>query len=156
MPNTIRNRMQLHQQNIQSVLAQVFNHQPISRIEISRNLSLNKSTVSSLYNDLKEQGYVEELGEGAASTVGGRKPVLIAINRRYGYTMNFDFGYRHLHVMQNNLSGDVMAYTQVNVKNLTIKEILPLIDEQLKKGHRLRSDPSRFVRHQLCDSWDCG
>lgn len=133
MPNTIRNRMQLHQQNIQSVLAQVFNHQPISRIEISRNLALNKSTVSSLYNDLKEQGYVEELGEGAASTVGGRKPVLIAINRRYGYTMNFDFGYRHLHVMQNNLSGDVMAYTQVNVKNLAIKEILPLIDEQLKK-----------------------
>lgn len=85
MPNTIRNRMQLHQQNIQSVLAQVFNHQPISRIEISRNLALNKSTVSSLYNDLKEQGYVEELGEGAASTVGGRKPVLIAINRNFNF-----------------------------------------------------------------------
>ena len=134
MGNAIRNRMQLHQQNIQSVLAQVFNHQPISRIEISRNLALNKSTVSSLYNDLKEQGVVEELGEGAASTVGGRKPVLIAINRRYGYTMNFDFGYRHLHVMQNNLSGDVLTYTQVDVKDLTIDEIVPLIDEQLQKA----------------------
>ncbi|GAT18118.1 xylose repressor [Secundilactobacillus silagincola] len=132
MSGAIRNRMQLHQQNIQSVLAEVFNHQPISRIEISRNLALNKSTVSSLYRDLKEQGYVEELGEGDASNVGGRKPVLLAINRRYGYTMNFDFGYRHLHVMQNNLSGDVLSYKQVNVKGLTLKQILPLINHELE------------------------
>lgn len=132
MSSAIRNRMQLHQQNIQSVLAEVFNHQPISRIEISRNLALNKSTVSSLYRDLKEQGYVEELGEGDASNVGGRKPVLLAINRRYGYTMNFDFGYRHLHVMQNNLSGDVLSYKQVNVKGLTLKQILPLINHELE------------------------
>lgn len=137
MANTIRNRVQLHQQNIQSVLAQVFNHQPISRIEISRNLALNKSTVSALYNDLKDLGYVEELGEGEASNAGGRKPVLIAINRRYGYTMNFDFGYRHLHIMQNNLSGDIMAYTQVNVKNLTLKQILPLIDQQIESAREL-------------------
>lgn len=134
MANEIRNRMQLHQQNIQSVLAQVFNHQPISRIEISRNLALNKSTVSALYNDLKEQGYVEELGEGEASTVGGRKPVLIAINRKYGFTMNFDFGYRHLHVMKNNLSGDVLDYAQVNVKNLPIQDILPLIVSQIDQA----------------------
>lgn len=131
MSSAIRNRMQLHQQNIQSVLAEVFNHQPISRIEISRNLALNKSTVSALYRDLKEQGYVEELGEGDASNVGGRKPVLLAINRRYGYTMNFDFGYRHLHVMQNNLSGDVLSYKQVNVKGLALKQILPLINDEL-------------------------
>lgn len=134
MANTIRNRMQLHQQNFQSVLAQVFNHQPISRIEISRNLALNKSTVSSLYNALKEEGYVEELGEGAASTAGGRKPVLLAINRRYGYTMNFDFGYRHIHVMKNNLSGDIMSYTQVDAKGLSIHEILPLIETQIEKA----------------------
>ncbi|MCH5463007.1 ROK family protein [Secundilactobacillus sp. HBUAS58055] len=133
MSSAIRNRMQLHQQNIQSVLAEVFNHQPISRIEISRNLALNKSTVSALYRDLKEAGYVEELGEGDASNVGGRKPVLLAINRRYGYTMNFDFGYRHLHVMQNNLSGDVLSYKQINVLGLTIKQILPLIDVELDK-----------------------
>ncbi|MTV81720.1 ROK family protein [Lactobacillus sp. CRM56-3] len=129
--------MQLHQQNIQSVLAQVFNHQPISRIEISRNLALNKSTVSSLYKDLKELGYVEELGEGEASNVGGRKPVLLAINRRYGYTLNFDFGYRHLHIMQNNLSGDILSYSQVNVKNLTLNQILPLIDEQIEKAAKM-------------------
>lgn len=134
MAGTIRNRMQLHQQNIQSVLAQVFNHQPISRIEISRNLALNKSTVSSLYNALKEEGYVEELGEGAASTAGGRKPVLLAINRRYGYTMNFDFGYRHIHVMKNNLSGDIMSYTQVDAKDIGIKDILPLIETQIEKA----------------------
>lgn len=132
MSGAIHNRMQLHQQNIQSVLAEVFNHQPISRIEISRNLALNKSTVSALYRDLKEQGYVEELGEGDASNVGGRKPVLLAINRRYGYTMNFDFGYRHLHVMQNSLSGDVLSYRQVDVKGLKIKQILPLIDHELE------------------------
>ncbi|GAX05351.1 xylose repressor [Secundilactobacillus pentosiphilus] len=132
MSSAIRNRMQLHQQNIQSVLAEVFNHQPISRIEISRNLALNKSTVSALYRDLKEQGYVEELGEGDASNVGGRKPVLLAINRQYGYTMNFDFGYRHLHVMQNNLSGDVLSYRQINVMGLKIEQILPLINAELK------------------------
>ncbi|GAX02250.1 ROK family transcriptional regulator [Secundilactobacillus silagei] len=132
MSSAVRNRMQLHQQNIQSVFAEVFNHQPISRIEISRNLALNKSTVSALYRDLKDQGYVEELGEGDASNVGGRKPVLLAVNRKYGYTMNFDFGYRHLHAMQNNVTGDVLSYKQVNVKGLTLKQILPLIDAELE------------------------
>lgn len=125
----VKTREQLHEKNIRSVLAEIFNKQPIARIDIAKNLALNKSTVSALYGDLQEQGLVVELGEGQASTSGGRKPVMTAINNSFGYILNFDFGYRHLHTMLNSLSGEVLNYSQINVEGLSLKQIVPLVDD---------------------------
>ena len=46
---------EIRSNNEKSVLQQIFIDEPISRIQISRNLGLNKSTVSAIYNDLKEK-----------------------------------------------------------------------------------------------------
>lgn len=121
------NQDQLHSQNLKLVLQQIFNNQPTSRIEISHNLKLNKSTVSSLYRTLMEAGYLTELGLGEASTAGGRKPVLVGINGQYGYTMTFDLGYRHLHLIANDLNGGILRFDRINVKNRSIHEMIDLI-----------------------------
>ena len=136
MAGDVKNREELHEQNIRAILAEVFNQQPIARVDISKNLSLNKSTVSALYFDLKERGVVSELGEGQASTSGGRKPVLIAINNRYGFTINFDFGYRHLHIMRNDISGGILDYSQADVEGLRLSEIVQIIDEAIHDARR--------------------
>ena len=125
------NRNQLHDQNLKLVLQQVFNNHPTSRIEISHKLHLNKSTVSSLYNVLMAQGYLTELGSGSASAAGGRRPTLVAINQRYGYTLTFDLGYRHLHALATALDGEVWKYDRIETKDQSIHEMIDRINQYI-------------------------
>lgn len=120
-----------HKQNLDLVLQQIFNNKNISRIDISRTLNLNKSTVSALYNELDEKGILKEVGSGESTSAGGRKPVLVKINERYGYTMNFDLGFRHLHVMGNYVNGEVFYYQRIEVGGRNIHQIVDIIDQQL-------------------------
>src|SRR5699024_12206114 len=50
--------------NEKLVLKEIFNHQNISRTEISKNLGINKATISSILNKLKSKSLVREVGEG--------------------------------------------------------------------------------------------
>ncbi|MCI1552947.1 MAG: ROK family protein [Levilactobacillus sp.] len=121
------NRNELHDQNLSLVLQQIFNNHPTSRIAISHQLNLNKSTISSLYNTLMAAGYLTELGLGEASTAGGRKPTLVEINRDYGFTLTFDLGYRHLHALATFLDGHVWKYDRIETKGQSIHEMLAQI-----------------------------
>lgn len=125
------NRNQLHDQNLRLVLQQIFNNHPTSRIEISHQLHLNKSTVSSLYNTLMAEGYLTELGLGEASTAGGRKPTLIEINRNYGYTLTFDLGYRHLHALVTGIDGHVRQYDRIKSQGKSIHEMVDQINQYI-------------------------
>jgi len=125
------NRNQLHDQNLKFVLQQIFNNHPTSRIEISHQLNLNKSTVSSLYNTLMAEGYLTELGLGEASTAGGRKPTLVEINNSYGYTLTFDLGYRHLHALATLLDGSVWKYDRIDTKGQSIHEMVDRINRYI-------------------------
>ncbi|GHP14930.1 ROK family transcriptional regulator [Lentilactobacillus fungorum] len=121
-----------HKQNLDLVLQQIFNNKIISRIDISRTLNLNKSTVSALYNELDEKGILKEVGSGESTSAGGRKPVLVKINEHYGYTINFDLGFRHLHVMGNYINGEVFYYQRIELGSRDIHKILEMIDQQIK------------------------
>ena len=125
------NRNQLHDQNLSFVLQQIFNNHPTSRIEISHQLNLNKSTISSLYNTLMAAGYLTELGLGEASTAGGRKPTLVEINRDYGYTLTFDLGFRHLHALVTFLDGHVWKYARIETKGQSIQEMITTMRDYL-------------------------
>lgn len=125
-------REQLHKRNLNLVLQQIFNNSIISRIDISHTLNLNKSTVSALYNELDKKGLLQEVGSGQSTNVGGRKPVLVKINEQYGYTISFDLGFHHLHVMGNYLNGEVFYYQRIELGSRDIQKILGMIDHQIK------------------------
>ncbi|MEG7795887.1 helix-turn-helix domain-containing protein, partial [Listeria monocytogenes] len=50
----------------------------ISRADLANITGLNKSTVSSLVDELIKEGFVEE--EGPGESKGGRKPIMLMIN----------------------------------------------------------------------------
>jgi len=118
------NRDQLHDLNLKLVLQQIINHPATSRIEISHVLELHKSTISSLYNTLMEQQLLTEIGQGAASNVGGRKPTMVTINQNYGYTVTFDLGYQHLHATANYIDTTIVTYQRIDVIDQSIEEML--------------------------------
>lgn len=124
---------EIRSNNEKSVLQQIFIDEPISRIQISRNLGLNKSTVSAIYNDLKEKDLVVETGQGDSSEVGGRKPVMIKVNKDYGYTINFDLGFNHLDVMANYIEGTPFSYERIYTVGKDIHQMVEMLIEEAKK-----------------------
>ncbi|HDB5282002.1 TPA: MarR family transcriptional regulator, partial [Staphylococcus aureus] len=71
--------------NEKRVLREIYNHHNISRTQISKNLEINKATISSILNKLKYKSLVNEVGEGDSTKSGGRKPILLKVNHLYGY-----------------------------------------------------------------------
>src|SRR5437762_12927683 len=63
--------------NRQIVLNYVRVRAPISRAEIARETSLQRSTVSAIVDDLEFRGMIEEIGTGTST--GGRKPKLLQL-----------------------------------------------------------------------------
>lgn len=126
------NKQSIRNLNEKSVLRQIFVEGPISRIQISRNLKLNKSTVSAIFNDLNDRQLVMEMGQGESTQVGGRKPVMIKVNQQYGYTINFDIGYHHLDMMANYLDGTAFKYARFETEDADIHQILALIIKSVR------------------------
>ena len=95
--------------NRQLVLQQLFNHPATTRVDIARELKINKSTVSAIYNELNDEGFIEELGQGESTNRGGRKPNLVCLNKRYGFVASFEIGTGHLRVMFSYINGEIIS-----------------------------------------------
>lgn len=117
--------------NSKLILQQIFNNENISRAQISKNLNLNKATVSSIFNELEEQRLVEKHGEGDSTKIGGRKPIMLNINRDYGYTIALDMGYDYLDVMLNYFNGKMISYNRYQLKVNDLTNVLSVIRERI-------------------------
>ena len=76
--------------NRSRVLRTIWRQSLVSRIETAHLLGLDKSTVSSLVNELIETGLIQEVAQGDASRQGGRRPVMLQINRDYGSVLGME------------------------------------------------------------------
>ena len=75
--NQIARHSTIRDINKQIVLNYVRARAPISRAEIARETSLQRSTVSAIVEDLAFRGMIEEIGAG--DSTGGRKPTLLRL-----------------------------------------------------------------------------
>jgi predicted NBD/HSP70 family sugar kinase len=92
--------------NRQIVLNYVRDRGPISRAEIARRTSLQRSTISEIVDTLLEEGLVEEVGAGAST--GGRCPKLLALRASGAAAVGIDIAPTHTTVASCDLSGTVL------------------------------------------------
>jgi glucokinase-like ROK family protein len=78
----------------------------ISRAELARQMFLTRSAITIIIDDLKGMGLVDEIETGP--TTGGRRPILLAINPRYGYVVGIDMGATHLGMVVTDYSAHVL------------------------------------------------
>ena len=117
--------------NEKLVLKEIFNHQNISRTEISKNLGINKATISSILNKLKSKSLVREVGEGDSTKSGGRKAILLTVNHLYGNFISLDLTYSSVEVMYNYFDGNVIQHESYKLPNDNVSSILDILKEHV-------------------------
>lgn len=99
-PNTIRDI------NKQIVLNYVRERSPISRAEIARETDLQRSTISSIVDELQKIGLIEEIGIGTST--GGRKPTLLKLKIGFPVAIGIDITPNKTKIALADLAGRVL------------------------------------------------
>lgn len=71
-------RKQVKRHNRQLVLRAVYEGRAASRAALAQETGLTKPTVSNIISDLLYHGFVEEIGRGQSTSIGGKRPTLLS------------------------------------------------------------------------------
>ena len=94
--------------NQSHVMQQLRVNDGISRIEISRQLGLDRSTITNLINPLLDMSIVKIVSEGDAPSKGGRRPVLLGIDENFGSILGIDLQISSYNAVLINLDGEII------------------------------------------------
>lgn len=129
--------------NEKQVLQQIVNAGPISRSQISRNLCLNKVTVSDIYSQLLHEGLIREVGHGVSTRNGGRKPVMALLNVGYGYVISINTLRSRFSMITCRLDGRSDNYESVSTRDVDLTTVLDMIDERI--ANTIAASDSRLL-----------
>jgi DNA-binding MarR family transcriptional regulator len=93
--------------NRQIVLNYIRDLEPISRADIARATALQRSTVSTIVEELKDEGLIEEIGAGRST--GGRRPTLLRLRAAGATAIGVDITPSLTTVALSDLVGRVIA-----------------------------------------------
>lgn len=94
--------------NTSRIIREIWLAKNISRIEISNKLNLNKSTVTHIVRELIERNMVTLAELGDPGPKGGRKPVMLTLNRKFGYVLGFELRPDGYTVVAVDLEGEIL------------------------------------------------
>jgi predicted NBD/HSP70 family sugar kinase len=126
--------------NTSRVMRDIWIHKEISRIQIAKNLVLDKSTVTSIVAELLRMGLVRETAQGEAGPLGGRKPVLLTLNRSFGCVMGLELRPEAYTVVATDLEGNILysKFEQAQLSGANFREsffdIAGRVREELRRS----------------------
>jgi glucokinase-like ROK family protein len=104
------------------VLSLIIEKETISRADIAGVTGLNKTTVSSLVNELLEEDLIYESGPGVSS--GGRRPVILHFNKKAGYAIGIDIGVNYILAVLTDLKGQIIVEKSQNLSRTSYSAIM--------------------------------
>jgi glucokinase-like ROK family protein len=121
--------------NLSLVLRHIHNSAPLSRAQIAHATGLNKSTVSSLVEELLTRKLVHETGVNSVGA--GRPATLLEINPQAGGIIGAELGVDFIAIALTDFTGNILWRKSITIdpvdsqeKNIT--KILELTDEAIK------------------------
>lgn len=126
--------------NISLVMQTIRIKKEISRIDISRELGLDRSTITNIVSSLIDRGLLTELSEGASVTRGGRKPVLIGVDPSFGMVLGLEIQVGHFRATLLNLNGDIIWNKEGELDEVSdlyeaISNIYAILEPHIKPEH---------------------
>ncbi|MBC1690574.1 ROK family transcriptional regulator [Listeria welshimeri] len=126
------NRTVIRESNERIVLNTIAQKGPHSRALLSDTIGLNKATVSDIVKKLIAQKLINEVGIGESTNLGGRKPIMLELNAKAGFSVSVDIGYNYIDVMAQRLDGTAYKrelFPFIVIKRETIiQEISDILD----------------------------
>lgn len=98
--------------NLALVLRYIHNEAPVSRAQIAATTGLNKSTVSSLVDELMERHLIHEIGTNAG--VAGRPATLLEINPTAGGIIGIELGVDFVAIALTDFTGHILWRETIN------------------------------------------
>ena len=129
--------------NISSVLRLIHTQAPVSRAQLAVLTGLNKSTVSSLVDELLGRGLVHETGMNSTGT--GRPATLLEINPFAGHIIGVELGVDFVSVGIADFAGNLLWRRKeeadpIQAQDVMLAQTLRIVKEAItagrKKGYR--------------------
>ncbi|MFT0132834.1 ROK family transcriptional regulator [Candidatus Enterenecus avicola] len=106
------------------ILDKIYTKGPISRIDISKELSITPATVSEITNNLINENHVHELGEGEKNNKPGRKKILLAISPYHNYFIGVELSDNFLSFCLSDNLGTIIEQQIIYHNNWDYQEKL--------------------------------
>lgn len=94
--------------NRSTILSMLHREKSLSRAEIAQRTKLSATTISSLVDELIDEGFIIESGEKSSSGAG-RRAISLEISRRKGFVVSAGLGNRTFYFTLSNFHGEVIA-----------------------------------------------
>jgi hypothetical protein len=100
--------------NLSLIMQRLFEHQSLSRAALAEVTGLNKSTVSSLVQELQAMGFVHEIGLNSGNV--GRPSVMLELNAKAGFIVSGELGVDYVSVVSTGFSAEVLWRRYRNIQ----------------------------------------
>jgi len=129
--------------NLAAIMNHLHNHAPISRAALAEKTGLNKTTVSSLVQELLELQFVREVGVESAGT--GRPAILLELNPCAGIMISAEIGVDFISVLCTDFAvQSIWTYKETTHPNMGHQAILSrtstLMRQALTAGQKVANN----------------
>lgn len=129
----VTDKFSIREQNELLVLSTIIHSPSISRAEISQITGLNKASTSNIVKKFVEDELVLEIGAGASTSSGGRKPILLELNAQAGCSLSIDLGYDYIASILTDLNGTILVETKESGMILDKNNVVSKVEQIVKK-----------------------
>lgn len=139
MERTAGNQLMIKENNQKFIIDTLIDRGATSRADLAKLLKLSAPSVSNNINQLLQKKLLLEIGEG--DSAGGRRPILLDFNYRYGYIIGVDLSGQDLKIALSDLKPEIMELRKFDISNeKSGRKILDIIIETIV---------ALFAKHQL-------
>jgi glucokinase-like ROK family protein len=126
--------------NLSTVLRLIYSGAPLSRAQLAIKTGLNKSTISSLVEDLLDRKLIHETGINSVGT--GRPATLLEINAKVGGVLGVELGVDFVAAVLTDFTGSILGRKQISAdpaasQEKTFGQTQVLIDEMILECRKL-------------------
>ncbi|MGM0216805.1 ROK family protein [Enterococcus sp. AZ109] len=128
----ISSKYTIREQNEAIILQTIIQQEEISRADLASQTGLNKASVSAITKKLLEDQLILETRIGDASNAGGRKPIMLTLNRRTALVIAMDIGYNYIEAMLSYIDGTIVKKIEKKRLSITKANVLAEIETIIK------------------------
>lgn len=123
------NHSKIKETNRNKIIKLLLEENEITKLDISRNLGISITTVSTNISELKKLGIVEDVR--SLESTGGRKAMAIKLNENCKYSIGIALTPKHVKLSLINLKSQELDRLRIKHENRNINEIIEIVKKSI-------------------------